>query len=119
MARRRFNTFSFTFQGAENAERANRINQLLDSGQRVFGDDGPDLPGKMFEIEECIEPSCHGILVLTKDGSRVRIYAIDATPLAQQQPDPFTPVRAEDFNGTQHEVVLSSNGNQFSDLPLH
>lgn len=80
MARQRFNgKLFFSFEATENGMRANRINEMLDAGNRVFGDDGPDAPGKWHEIEEAVTPHGNGIDCRTKDGKVVRIYAYDAT----------------------------------------
>jgi len=65
----------FYFEQVQNAIRAERINYMLDSGLRVFGDDGPDEPGVWHEIDEAIYPHANGIDVRTKDGKTVRIYA--------------------------------------------
>jgi len=72
-----------TFQQCENAIRCDRINVMLDSGKRVFGDDGKDEPGTWHEIEEAVEPMSHGLYVKTKDGRRIRIYAYDASDARQ------------------------------------
>lgn len=83
MARAKFSGKMFTsFEQTENAMRAERINELLDSGTRVFGDDGPDSEGTWHEIEEALTPYGNGIGVRTKAGKIVRIYAYDATPEA-------------------------------------
>jgi hypothetical protein len=73
----------FYFEQAENAMRAERINKMLDSGLRVFGDDGPDKPGNWHEIEEAIEPHSNGISVKTKSGTIVKIFAYDASEARQ------------------------------------
>lgn len=86
--RRRFNGKGpwLFFEQAENAERAERINTWLDEGRRVFGDDGPDAPGKEYEIEEALEPHGNGISVLTKCGKTVKIYSMDASNAVQNRP---------------------------------
>ena len=72
-----------------NAIRAETINALLDKGQRVFGDDGPDSEGTWHEIQEAIYPNGNGIDVRTTSGKNVRIYSYDSTDK-----------RAQSFDGT-------------------
>ena len=76
--RRRFdgNTY-FSFEQTENAIRATRINELLDAGKAVVGDDGPDSPGKEHELDEAIQPHANGIDCRTKAGEVVRIFAYE------------------------------------------
>jgi len=90
VARRKFDLGSgrgpyLYFEQAENAIRAQRINEMLDAGTRVFGDDGPDAPGQWFEIEEAVNPKANGIECRTKCGKTVTIYAYDATPEAAEK----------------------------------
>ena len=75
-----------SFEGCQNAIRAQRINEMLDAGTRVFGDDGPDGPGAWHEIDEAIYPFGNGIDVRTKAGKTVRIYAYDASDKRQNDP---------------------------------
>jgi hypothetical protein len=68
-----------TFEQCQNAIRAQRINEFLDAGHRVFGDDGPDKEGVWHEIDEAVRPHANGIECRTKAGAVVRIYSYDAS----------------------------------------
>lgn len=81
MARRNFSGLtSLTYQESANAARAQTINDLLDDGVRVFGDDGPDAESTWHELVEALTPRCDGIDCRTIDGTIVRIYAYSAKP---------------------------------------
>lgn len=84
--RRRFSGCGpyLTFEQCENAMRAERINTALDDGKRVFGDDGPNVPGTEYEIEEALTPHANGISVKTKCGKVVTIYSMDMGDARQQ-----------------------------------
>ena len=68
-----------SFEQCQNAMRAENINKELDQGRRVFGDDGPDVEGTWYEIDEALEPHGNGITVRTTTGKLMRIYSRDSS----------------------------------------
>lgn len=84
--RRRFDgNMYFNFQTCENAIRCNAINELLDSGRRVFGDteNREGKPPVWVEIYEAIQPYPHGLEVRLREGLTYRIYGYNASDEAQ------------------------------------
>lgn len=72
-----------SLEQCQNAIRAERINVMLDAGKRVFGDDGPEVKGTEYELEEAIKPLDNGILCRTKCSKEVTIFGYDASDKRQ------------------------------------